>query len=83
MFTGRDALVSIEQAISRTRNEESRLDGALRSAMEQAARLRRDEAEGFRTVAQVRLDSLIRDQVVGDLEATERRWLNSIEPKLG
>jgi hypothetical protein len=78
MFTGRDALVSIEQAISRTRNEESHLDGALRSAMEQAARLRRDEAEGFRTVAQVRLDSLIRDQVVGDLEATERRALEMV-----
>ena len=77
MFTGRDALVSIEQAISRTRNEEGRLDGALRSAMEDA-RLRRDEAEGFRTVAQVRLDSLMRDQVVGDLEATERRALEMV-----
>ena len=56
MLTGRDALMSIEQAISRTRNEESRLDGALRSAMEEAARLRREEAEGFRTVGQVKLE---------------------------
>jgi hypothetical protein len=67
MFTGRDALVSIEQAISRTRNEESRLDGALRSAMEEAARLRREEAEGFRTIAQIKLDSLMRDLGVDDL----------------
>ena len=78
MLTGRDALMSIEQAISRTRNEESRLDGALRSAMEEAARLRREEAEGFRTVAQVKLDSLMRNQVVGDLEATERRALEMV-----
>jgi len=78
MFTGRDALVSIEQAISRTRNEESRLDGALRSAMEEAARLRREEAESFRTVAQVKLDSLMRDRVVDDLETTERRALEMV-----
>ena len=78
MFTGRDALVSIEQAISRTRNEESRLDGALGSAMEEAARLRREEAEGFRTVAQIKLNSLMRDQVVDDLETTERRALEMV-----
>jgi hypothetical protein len=46
--------------------------------MEEAARLRREEAEGFRTVAQVKLDSLMRDQVVGDLEATERRALEMV-----
>ena len=78
MLTGRDALISIEQAISRTRNEESRLDGALRSAMEEAARLRREEAEGFRTVAQLKLDALMRNQVVGDLEANERRALDMV-----
>jgi hypothetical protein len=78
MFTGRDALVSIEQAISRTRNEESRLDGALRSAMEEVARLRREEAEAFRTIAQIKLDSLMRDQVVDDLETTERRALEMV-----
>ena len=78
MLTGRDALVSIEQAISRTRSEESRLDGALRSAMEEAARLRREEAEGFRAVAQVKLDAMMRGQVVGDLEATEQRALDMV-----
>ena len=33
MFTGREALFSIEQAISRVRADEGRLDAALRSAM--------------------------------------------------
>ncbi len=79
MLTGREALVSIEQAISRTRNEESRLDGALRSAMEEAARLRREEAAGFRSIAAVKLDAMMRGQVVGELEATERRALDMVQ----
>jgi hypothetical protein len=40
MFTGRAALWSVEQAISRARADEGRLDAALRSAIEEAARLR-------------------------------------------
>ncbi len=78
MLTGRDALVSIERAISQTRSEESRLDEALRSAMEEATRLRREEAHGFRTVAQLKLDAMMRGQVVGDLEATEQRALEMV-----
>ena len=46
MFTGRDALFSVEQAISRVRSEEGQLDFTLRSAMEEAARLRRDRVPG-------------------------------------
>lgn len=79
MFTGRDALSSVEQAISRVRADESRLDAALRSAVDEAARLRRQEAEGFRLLAQVRLDAMVRDRVIEDLDATERRALAMIE----
>jgi hypothetical protein len=79
MFTGRDALLSVEHAISRVRADEGRLDAALRSAIEDAARLRREEAEGFRALARVRLDALMRDQVIGALDATEQRALAMIE----
>jgi chromosome segregation ATPase len=79
MFTGRDALFSIERAISRLRADEGRLDAALRSAMDEAARLRREEAEGFRALARVRLDAMLRDQVIGELDATERQALALIE----
>jgi hypothetical protein len=79
MFRGRDALLSVEQAISGVRADEGRLDAALRSAMEEAARLRREEAEGFRALARVRLDAMMRDQMIGDLDATERRVLAMIE----
>ena len=61
------------------RTDESQLDAALRSAVEEAARLRREEAEGFRVLARVRLDAMVRDQVIGDLDATERRALAMIE----
>jgi hypothetical protein len=79
MLTGRDALFSVEQAISHVRADEGRLDQALRSAMEEAARLRRAEAEGFRTLARIKLDAMVRDRVIADLDATERRALAMIE----
>jgi hypothetical protein len=79
MFTGREALFSIEQAISRVRADEGRLDAALRSAMDEAARLRREEANGFRVLARVRLDTMMREQVIGALDDTERRAVAMIE----
>ena len=79
MFTGRDALFSVEQAISRVRSDESRLDAALRSAMDEVTRLRREEAEGFRVLARVRLDTMMRDRVIENLDATERRVLAMLE----
>ena len=79
MLTGREALFSIEQAISRVRADEGRLDAALRSAMNEAARLRREEANGFRVLARVRLDAMMREQVIGTLDADERRALAMIE----
>ena len=75
MITGRDALFSVEQAITQVRANESQLDGALRSAMAEAERLRGEEAEGFRMLARIKLDAMARDQVIGDIDATERRAL--------
>jgi hypothetical protein len=79
MFTGRDALSSVEQAISRARDDERGLDAALRSAAEESAEFRRKEAEGFRALARVRLDALMREKVIGDLDAAERQALKMLE----
>lgn len=79
MFTGRDALFSVEQAISRVRADEGGLDSTLQSAMEEAARLRREEAQAFRALARIKLDGLIRDKVIAGLDATERRAVAMIE----
>jgi hypothetical protein len=80
-LSGPDALFSIQRAIGRARNDEGRLDAALRSAMDEAARLRSQEAAGFRALARVRLDMMVRDRVIDDLDATERRALAMIENK--
>jgi len=47
--------------------------------MDEAARLRSQETSGFRALAQVRLDTMVRDRVIGDLDATERRALTMID----
>jgi chromosome segregation ATPase len=79
MLTGRETMFSVEQAISRARSDESDLETALQSTMEEAARLRREEAAGFRALARVRLDAMMRDQVIGGLDATEQRAVAIIE----
>lgn len=79
MFTGRDALFSVEQAIGEIRNGESELDASLRSAMEEAARLRREESQAFRALARIKLDELMRDKVISHIDATEQRALAMIE----
>jgi hypothetical protein len=79
MINGRDALFFVEQAISRVRRDEHGLDEALRSAMANAHRLRHDLAEGFRSLARARLDAMVRDRVIGDLDETEHQALAIVE----
>jgi hypothetical protein len=79
MFTGRDALSSVEQAISQARSDERGLDTALRSAAEESAQFKREEADGFRALARVRLDALVREKVIGDLDAAEQQALALLE----
>ncbi len=61
MFTGNDAAFSVEQAISKIRADEGQLDYTLQSAMEEAARLRREESQAFRTLARIKLDGLMQE----------------------
>jgi hypothetical protein len=79
MFTGRDALSTVEQAISKARNDERGLDAALRSAGEESAQYKSQEAEGFRTLARVRLDALVGQKVIGDIDAAEQQALEMLE----
>jgi hypothetical protein len=78
MFTGHDALFSVEQAIGGVRADEGQLDAALRSAIEEAARLRREESQAFRALARIKLDDLMRENVIARIDATERRALAMI-----
>ena len=68
MITGREALATVEQAIGRARNQESRLDAALRSATEEAVRLRSERMQAFRELARLKLE----EGLVGEIDEAER-----------
>src|SRR5688572_11897876 len=75
MITGREALATVEQAIGRARNEENRLDAALRSASEDAVRLRAQRMDAFRELARLKLE----EGLIGEIDAVERRALTMLE----
>lgn len=84
MITGRDALATIEQTIAKARNSEGALDTALRSAEEEATRLRADRTAAFRQLARVRLDAFVQEgtdqsTLLQQLDAAERRALDLIK----
>jgi hypothetical protein len=78
MISGRQALASIENAISTARAQEGELDAALRSASEEAARHAAEKARLLGELARVRLDSLKRDEVRQALGSAERRALELV-----
>ncbi|MBL9098923.1 MAG: hypothetical protein JNK07_18475, partial [Alphaproteobacteria bacterium] len=74
--SAREALSSIETAIGSVRTNENRLAEVLSSAAAEAERLRKQLAESYRALALIRLDTLIRNEAVGELDAAERRALD-------
>ena len=76
MISGRQALATIEQTIAQARGEEARLDAALKTAADQAARLRAERMDAFRDLARLKLDAMTRAGVVGKLDAAERQALD-------
>ncbi len=79
MISGLDALRDIENAANLARTQEGQLDGALRSASDQVAKLRADRAALLRQFAQVTLDLIQREGVIGALDAAERRALDLLK----
>ncbi len=79
MWTGRQTLASIESAITNLRQEESQLDAALRSAGDEAARLRKERGEALRELARIKLDEMAAGRLVGGLDAGERRAMQILE----
>lgn len=73
MWTGRQTLSSIENAISDLRRQEGQLDTALRSAVAEVERLRRERSEALRELARVKLDEMAAGRLVSNLDAGERR----------
>jgi chromosome segregation ATPase len=79
MWTGRQTLASIEGAIANLNSEESQLDGALRSAVDEAARSRQERGEALRELARIKLDEMAAGRLVDGLDAGERRAMQILE----
>ena len=76
LVSSRDALSEVENAIAGVRSNENRLAAVLTSAAGEAERQRKQLADSFRGLALIRLDALVRNEIVGDLDAAERRALD-------
>ena len=79
MWTGRQTLASIESAIAKLHGEESQLDGALRSAVGDAERLRKERSEALRELARIKLDEMAAGRLVDNLDAGERRAVQILD----
>lgn len=79
MWTGRQTLASIEQAIGRLRGEEGQLDSALRNAVGELERLRTEQSGALRELARVKLDEMAAGRLATRLDAGERRALQILD----
>ena len=79
MWTGRQTLSSLESAIAKLHGEEGQLDGALRSAVGDAERLRRERGEALRELARIKLDEMTAGKLVENLDAGERRAVQILD----
>jgi hypothetical protein len=73
MITGRQALLSIEEASNQLHKQELQLDQSLKSVTEEAARLRQERLETFRALAQHKFELIKNDQLINDLDVAERK----------
>ena len=73
MITGRQALNSIEEASAKVRADEMRLDAALRSASEEAARLRQERLKELRALAELKFGLIKSGELIHELDAAEQQ----------
>ena len=79
MWTGRQTLSSIESAIANLHSEEGQLDAALRSAVGETERLRKERSEALRELARIKLDEMAAGRLVSSLDAGERRAVQILD----
>ena len=79
MISVHDTLNSIEQASSRLRNDEDGLANIVESTTSEITNLHAEQAALFRALADIRLDAMQQEQVVGRLDTAERRALSALE----
>jgi hypothetical protein len=73
MITERQTLNSIEEASAKVRADEMRLDSALRSASEEAARLRQERLRELRALAQLKFGLIQKGELIQELDVAEQQ----------
>jgi hypothetical protein len=73
MITGRQAFNSIEEASAKLWADEVRLDAALRSASEKAARLRQERLKELHALAELKFGLIQSGELIHDLDAAEQQ----------
>ena len=68
-----------KDAYAKLHGEEGQLDQALRSAVSDADRLRKERSEGLRELARIKLDEMTAGRLVSNLDAGERRATQILE----
>jgi hypothetical protein len=79
MLSGFEAQQSIDQAYAQLRNEEARLDSALRSASDDAARLRQERLLHLKALAELKFKLIQSGALARDLDAAEQRVTELLE----
>jgi hypothetical protein len=79
MWTGRQTLASIEQAIGNLHQEEAQLDSAIKTAMADTERERATRDDALKELARIKLDEITAGRLVRNLDASERRAVQLLE----
>jgi hypothetical protein len=81
MLSSRDALSSLQAALTGVRRDEDRLTALLNASMEEATRLRARQAETFRALARIRLDTIREEGMTRGLSTAERHALELLDSR--
>ena len=73
MWSGQKTLASIDQSLHQVRQQVLELDAQVQTASRKLVQLEQDEADGYRQLARIRLDQLIRGEILTGLDAADQR----------
>jgi hypothetical protein len=73
MWSGQQTLASIDQALHQVRQQVRELDAQVQTTSLKLVQLGQEESHGYRQLAQIRLDQLIRGEILTGLDAADQR----------
>ncbi len=73
MWSGQQTLTSIDKGLRQVRQQVRELDTQVQITSRKLVQLGQEEADGYRQLAQMRLDQLVRGEIITGLDAADRR----------